>query len=320
MLHNDPVYFLLKGPSLPPASEADAILGRIVRNYAQPLSDYAPDDASVFNARPINTTPLSNVARIVNASKNSALEGKIMAFAKAVGESDKDVQSSLLSSEIHAKELQKQGDVFQALLSNEEIRQKMVKWTHPGSNPVYMVVGLLIWQDARLMHNLSKKQGHDIGTTLPVGAAGSAAIAAYTGENLPSEAMGDLSLKKRGETKLSAEQSAESKENQIFAIQCRIVRRRRRNIFMRSAPALEDFGPRVEGERSYAGVSSESAAKSEHDSEEVANAILELDPEDVPWMDSLEDLEAQPALEVVTVDAANRSFGLAYEQSMEFDM
>ena len=81
MLPEDPVYFLLKGPSLPSADDASAILGRIVKNYAPSLSDYTPDDASFFNPRPLNSTPLSNVARIVSASNNSALESKLLNLA-----------------------------------------------------------------------------------------------------------------------------------------------------------------------------------------------------------------------------------------------
>ena len=144
MQHDDPVYFLLKGPSLPPASDADAMLGRIVRNFAQPLNDFTPDDASSFNKRPVNTTLSSSVARILKASNSAALESKFLALANTSTTKENTTEESLLSSEIRAKQLQNHGEVFQRLIRDEEMRSRMVEWTHPGGDPLYMIVGVLI--------------------------------------------------------------------------------------------------------------------------------------------------------------------------------
>ena len=144
MQHDYPVYFLLKGPSLPPANDADAMLGRIVRNFAQPLNDFTPDNAATFNTRPVTTTLSSSVARIIKASNSAALESKFLAFANTNSAKEDSTKESLLSSEIQVKQLQNHGDVFQRLIRDEEIRSRIVEWTHPGGDPVYMIVGVLI--------------------------------------------------------------------------------------------------------------------------------------------------------------------------------
>ena len=57
MLANDPVFFRLRGPVLPPGEEAKKMLGRVVRNFAQPLGDgYRPEDATSFVIGPVAET------------------------------------------------------------------------------------------------------------------------------------------------------------------------------------------------------------------------------------------------------------------------
>ena len=123
MKPEDPVYFLLKEPSLLSANDASFMLGRIVKNYAQPLSDYTPDYASSFNPRPLNSTPLSNVARIVSAANSSVLESKPLTLASLDKMNADSTKQGVLSSEIRALGLQSQGDVFWCLIRDADVRK-----------------------------------------------------------------------------------------------------------------------------------------------------------------------------------------------------
>ena len=141
-----------------------------------------------------------------------------------------------------------------------------------------MIIGVLIWQGPTLVHSSTSDKQNSASTKAPVGTIASAAIAPQNGMAVPSKVIGDLTLKQAKENNLSTNRPAESKESQIFAIQYRIVRRRKRNAFRWPAPTLEDQGPRVE--RKFAGKDDDSRADSRHTGDDKANTILELDPAD----------------------------------------
>ena len=103
-----------------------------------------------------------------------------------------------------------------------------------------MIVGVLIWQDATLAHSSTSNKQNTASIDAPVGTMASAAIASQTGVTRSSKAIGDLTLKQVKESSLSTSWSVQSTESQVFAVQCHIVRHRKRNIFKRSAPVLED--------------------------------------------------------------------------------
>ena len=93
------------------------------------------------------------------------------------------------------------------------LRSRMVEWTHPGGDPLYMIVGVLIWQDATLSSTSTSGEKSDVDLGLPLGVVGSAVIASQTGAVVPSEAIGDISVKQAKEKAQSAERSAVSTES-----------------------------------------------------------------------------------------------------------
>ena len=153
----------------------------------------------------------------------------------------------------------------------------------------------------------------DVDVSLPLGVVGRAVIASQTGAVVPSKAIGDISVKQAKEKAQSTERSAVSTESQIFAVQYRVVRHRKRNIFKRSPPVLESRGPRVAGERMYAGAEDESPKDLTSQKEDMANAILEMDSNDVSWTDALEQLEDKPEVDILEANSVELSLNFVYK-------
>ena len=189
----------------------------------------------------------------------------------------------------------------------------MVEWTHPGSDPLYMIVGVLIWQDATVSSTSTTGEKSDVDVSLPLGVAGSAIIASQTGAVVPSEAIGDILVKQAKEKAQITERSAVSTESRIFAVQYRIVRRRKRNIFKRSPPILESRGPRVVGGRMYAVAGDESPKDLNSRKEDMANAILEMDSNGVSWTDALEQLQDKPKVDIIEANGNELSLSFVYD-------
>ena len=199
MENRDPVFFLLKGPSLPAASEAKAMLGRIVKNFAQPLADYVPEDASSYTKLEPNVTHLSNAARIADATNSKVLKAKFLSIAEALRSQGRSQASILENSKISAWELRRQETVFQQLTKSPEVLSQLKQWAKPKEDPAYMIVGLLIWQDATMASIKAQGKSSEASIKIPTGAATSAAIVSTTGVYVPPNLIGDIEGEK-GET------------------------------------------------------------------------------------------------------------------------
>ena len=281
---NDPVFFLLKGPSLPPASEAKTMLGRIVKNFAQPLADYVPEDASTYNKLEPNITHLSNAARIADAATSKVLKGKFLSIAEGQRSEENSASSILENSKISAWELRRQETVFQQLTKDPGILAQVKQWAKPKKDPAYMIVGVLVWEDATMASVKAKSKSSDATMNIPTGAASSAAIASTTGVVIPPKVIGDVEGHKSKASEGVMFREAQSDDKHIFAIQCRNVYGRSSGFFKtQTGVILEDHGPRVEEDRMFG--DNDAFVVTREDSE-----VL-LDEKEADWTDTLDELD-----------------------------
>ena len=63
----------------------------------------------------------------------------------------------------------------------------------------------------------------------------------------------------------------------------------------------------------YAGVEEKSPKGSNSRKEDMANAILEMDTNDVSWTDALEQLQGRPEVDIIEADSGELSLSFVYE-------
>ena len=69
----------------------------------------------------------------------------------------------------------------------------------------------------------------------------------------------------------------------------------------------------MEGDRRFVGIDNDSQVENRHTGDDIANAILELDPNDVPWTDVLGDIEDPPDVGIAESKGEERLLRLAFE-------
>jgi hypothetical protein len=95
----------------------------------------------------------------------------------------------------------------------------------------------------------------------------------------------------------------------LFVVQYKIVWRRKRDAYSSFAPVWEDRGPRVEGERTLDLQVGANQMSPEH----TASETFELDTDDVPWTDALEELEEQPEVNIESGEVGGFKVNLIHD-------
>lgn len=165
--HEDPCSFLLKGPSYPPASEVDHMLGRIVQNFVQPIGmGYTPDDASAFHVRKPQLTPFSTMGRLLEASESTSLNGKLSNLVDYRTGKESVIEQGIQSSKIIVYELRKQPEAFAKFKAELSIRTWIDERLTAAGKPFYPVTGVLVWKDANLKNVKERKGKTEISASL----------------------------------------------------------------------------------------------------------------------------------------------------------
>jgi len=295
ILDNDPVFFRLRGPVLPTGEEAPRMLGRIVRNFAQPLgSGYCPEDPTGFHVGLPTETKWLKANSVFKKSDTGSIELQLSGVGGGKAELDGEQSFSLKNSEVLAMELRHQPEVYGRLLSDKTIGE-WIKTNCKINKPLFMVTGLLVWRDAIQSESSTQKRGLEISGKAPIGSA--AAAAATSGATLPLPSIGDLSLSGKKATSHTKEQERESEDSQVFAVEYKIIRKRKRDVLGWSAPVFRDRGPAVDADRTYG---DDSTGKSDDPGVD-DEGLPELEM-DLPWNEVVEDLEEQPEIETEAVE------------------
>lgn len=296
ILENDPVFFRLRGPVLPTGEEAPRMLGRVVRNFAQPLgSGYCPEDPTSFHVGPPTETKWLKANSVFKKSDSGSIELQLSGVGGGKAELDGEQNFSLKNSEVLAMELRHQPEVYGKLLSDRTFIE-WIKTNCKVNKPLFMITGLLVWRDAIQSESSTQKQGFELSGKVPIGSA--VAAAGTSGAALPLPSIGDLSLAGKKATSHTREQERESEDSQVFAVEYKIIRKRKRDVLGRSAPVFLHRGPAVDADRTYG---DEDSTEKIHDPGLDDEGLPELET-DLPWNEVVEDLEEEPEIETEAVE------------------
>jgi hypothetical protein len=273
------------------------MLGRIVRNFAQPLgAGYCPEDPTGFHVGPPTETKWLKANSVFKKSDTGSIELQLSGVGGVKAELDGEQSFSLQNSEVLAMELRHQPEVYGKLLGDKTIGE-WIKTNCKVNKPLFMVTGLLVWRDAIQSERSTQKRGLEISGKAPIGSAAAAAATSGATLPLPLPSIGDLSLSGKKGSSHSREQERESNDSQVFAIEYKIIRKRKRDILGWSAPIIHDRGPAVDADRTYADESTGKADDAGVDDEGLPEFEMDL-----PWNEVVEDLEEQPEVETEVVE------------------
>ncbi|RFU31681.1 hypothetical protein B7463_g4644, partial [Scytalidium lignicola] len=169
-------------------------------------------------------------------------------------------------------------EVYQNLRANPEVRADLEEWLTPGGKPAYMIVGLLIWKDASFEETVTQDSSLTGKAKVPVA---SASTKAHTGTSTGAGDPAHEATKKEARQVMS---KGTLKGQSIFAFEYKAVRRRPYSLFGDTTPkTVENYGPRVSGDKLFAGTD-------DLETELIDKDIgLEMDEDESMWTDALGD-------------------------------
>jgi len=216
----EPRFYFLKPPGLP-ATEKDNLLGRVVKNYANPAADYAPNGSPQalisFPAPPISSG-LTTVQVVLSSTSETTATGLLTSLATITRRRRDDADVSFASEGIEIVRLQQHEDTYDLLRAVPAVQQKLAKMIRVGGK-AYLIVGLLIWRDSAFSTSSGSGKSTTTSLTLPVDAA----LAATTG-GIPvpiGPVGGNFGDSKSTSSTISATASGE----QIIGIEYRLIKR-----------------------------------------------------------------------------------------------
>jgi hypothetical protein len=222
VMAHEPQFYLLKPPGLP-ISQRDHLLGRIVKNYANPTADYCPNnrpcDSVSFVAPPLSSG-LTNAQSVLSSSSERTAKALLTSLAALTRQKGRDAGISFSSEGIEVLRLQQHEDTFEALKSNLLIQQKLTKMLRVGGK-AYFVVGLLIWKNTQFSTNQGSNKTASLTAKVPVEAA--LAMTAIPPSILP--AVGPIQVELQASESVNSTLQATVDGEQIIGLEYRLVKR-----------------------------------------------------------------------------------------------
>ncbi|KAF8244993.1 hypothetical protein K440DRAFT_635454 [Wilcoxina mikolae CBS 423.85] len=168
--------------------------------------------------------------------------------------------------------VEKYSNIFDTMVKQPEVKVELSRMLRPGGKLAYMIVGLLIWSDTTFSNTGDAGQTFKISGEVPLASI-------PTISNIGNPGLGASINDVAGRT-----MKGDIKGSQIFAFQYKAVRRKAYSVMKGFTPILEDYGPRVKGDKVF------SQQKAQEQSEELAkdtNLNVVIDAEEEIWTDSL---------------------------------
>jgi hypothetical protein len=274
----DNMFYILDPKRLEPAEQATRWLGRIVQPYNAPGSAFTPPNPFPHTSGSIKVSRIADVEQAVQASQNRNLRALLSRIASLTLQSDKQTHLDFETSSLVSVRLENYGKVFDKLKIMDEVKADLDSMLSITGPPAYMIVALLIWTDAKFEESLdleSKMKGQG---KLPVG---SAATAAGTGLPVP---VGDLEGQVEAGGALHLVGKGFSPKSHIFAFEYKCVRKKWSSLVGSFKPELTGKGPRVRGDKVFAG---DSSTDGNEEPQPVPDSTFTLDEDDVLWTDLL---------------------------------
>lgn len=278
-MSSSPVFYLLKPERVESASTARSWLGRIVQNHAAPDASFTPTDPlKLLLNFPVTESKIDNASAFVENATNAQLELELTGLASTFRDRGKGSGVKISTASIKYLRLQNHLKVLEALGKDAEVKEDLAKMIKPGGEPAYIIVGMLIWENATFTDSssISKSTGGSI--ELPV----STTVAAVTGVVIPDINPG---VANETETTQRRELSGFSQGSGIFALEYRTIRRRAYSVLRNFTPRLGGYGGRIEKDRVFG----------EHPEHKIGDEVVvqecpvEIDDEEISWADLAED-------------------------------
>ena len=239
---SDHTFYLLKPLQTIKAAEPKQWIGRIVKSYEDPESNFTPHSAlpSSFAPGISDDTGFSNVEAIIK-SANSTTFSAMLADMLRLGQADSGSSApEFKSRKVRRLKLQQEGEYLRHRLALPEVKGHLKDW-HSTRHPVYFIVGLLITDHVRYSDSSKKQSSREVEAEPPTKLA--AAAMGVPGPT-PTVAKIGASSSKGSELDMSLTASG----TRIFAVEYRVLRKR----FLSTSGHIDMRPGGIRGDRAFA--------------------------------------------------------------------
>ncbi|KAG9228626.1 hypothetical protein BJ875DRAFT_231792 [Amylocarpus encephaloides] len=223
MAPSPPRFVLLDNPIPNTDRPISNMLGRFVVDYTSPLDNSAPRNLPAFLTEYTYHHTETSVSLLLSTSTNNTLHSKLMQILSLTSSTDTTRSRELTSEVIKPYRLREHDQVFDRLGDLPDVKSETeALFYRPGQRirQVYMIVGLKAIADAKSKIERGGSSKHEVGTHVPIGAAGMVAA------GLPPIGGGSIGAEWKQDASSTALIEAEQVGEQIFAVEYRVVKKR----------------------------------------------------------------------------------------------
>ena len=269
----EPQYYLFRERNLLPRSLVDSLLGRIVRNYGDPTSEYRPSESesTLFDKETIIHNSIQNFQLKGLGSKSQGPKISLEGVLGLEYTLERSYKLDLKGEELISIRLQQHSDLLRRMMENASVRAEVVSWTNDSifsGPPVCMVVGLLLCRKSET--RTIEEKSHDIRVSglLPIATGGLAAIGTPLAAPL-----GDITIGGGHAATVKAGLTGSANDMVIIGQQLRVVRR----CTWRNEVRLRLRGPRDRRGQQLSASDDEAEDSEEGDSDNQGRDLDEVD-------------------------------------------
>jgi len=246
---DDPSFYILKSPHFPPAELMPLLLGRIVKNYASPFDNFTPQDPRKYLDSPCVECKSRNVSAVISSDEEGSLSTKLKGIAEFSTQSNATAATTFETNNVRSVRVTQHTKAFKKLIEDPVIEAEVRSWLTVGGKPAYLIVGVCIWENAKVKQETTTDEGAAGSVTVAAGTA--AAAAASAGAAVPAwvNGIGDLVTDVKLKEQTVKTINADTDGNSIFAIECRNVYRILSSILKGFPVQMSDHGPRYPAAR-----------------------------------------------------------------------
>jgi len=164
-------FFLLKRRL--PSSESASILGRVVKHFLSPTSDYTPQSPEgaltpgVWSQFLLEQQVDHDAHITASASKDDSFWAKVRGVLAAKANAAEDGSSEITSPRVLVRALKRESTYLEALKKAPHVRREMLRLC-PVGGKVYLVVGTMSFATARVRRTGNRATGAGASATVPV--------------------------------------------------------------------------------------------------------------------------------------------------------
>lgn len=267
-----PVFNLLRPERVEPASRALSWLGRTVQNYAAPDAWFTPEDPSqLLKDITISETKITDASAFVSNATATNLSFELSGLASFFQQQGRCSGIQFSATSVWYIRLQNHPKVLKALLDDPTIKKDLAQMLKPGGQPGYLIVGMLIWENASFAD--SRLTVDEVGGSVELPVA--AGVSAHTGITTPNI---NPAVELQSQRTLRRSLAGFSAGSSIFAFEYRTIRRRIYSIGSNFTPRLGGYGSRIEKDRVFGGGMQQEQLPVRDE------APVEMDEEDIAWV------------------------------------